>query len=83
MKNNFRNNYKLSNTICPMCEAEDDTQEHLFRCQKIMELLPHNTFNQGISYEDIFENDCDTLFEVAKLLKEIVKIREDWIEHNQ
>ena len=29
VRNNFRNNYKLSNIKCPMCETEDDTQEHL------------------------------------------------------
>ena len=82
VRNNFRNNYKLSNILCPMCETDDDTQEHLFHCQKIRESLPHEVFDRGISYEDIFDSNCDTLLEVAKLLKEIVKIREDWSENN-
>ena len=65
-----------------MCETDDDTQEHLFHCQKIRESLPHEVFDRGISYEDIFDSNCDTLLEVAKSLKEIVKIREDWSENN-
>ena len=83
VRNNFRNNYKLSNINCPMCETEDDTQEHLFHCKKIMELLPQDLLNHGVSYDDIFTNNCDTLLKTTKLLKEIVKIREKWTEDNQ
>ena len=82
VRNNFRNNYVLSNILCPMCEETDDTQEHLFQCRKIRELLPLEVFNQGFSYEDIFANDCDTLLGVARLLKQIVNIREQWSENN-
>ena len=80
VKNNFRNNYKQSNLSCPLCEMEVDTQEHLFECQQIRELLPCNINNQRIVYENIFSNDCDILLEVAKLLKRIVKIREDLMD---
>ena len=82
VKNNFRNNYKLTNILCPMCVAEDDTQEHLFQCQKVKELLPCDSLNQGITYEDIFTNNCDKLLDVANLLKEVVKIRDDWSKDN-
>ena len=59
---------------------EVDTQEHLFECQQIRELLPCNINNQRIDYENIFSNNCDILLEVAQLLKRIVKIREDLMD---
>ena len=48
-----------------------------------MELLPQDLLNHGVSYDDIFTNNCDTLLKTTKLLKEIVKIREKWTEDNQ
>ena len=72
MKNNFRNNYKQSNLLCPMCELTDDTQEHLFECTSIKEEIHYN----NVHYNDIFSNNIDTLLNAAKMLKKIVDIRE-------
>ena len=69
VKNNFRNNYCNTNIICPLCNKEEDNQEHLFRCEKIrMNDL------QG-EYKDIFSNNVDTLHNVALKLKKIVEKR--------
>ena len=71
VKNNFRNNYKNTNILCPLCEEKDDTQEHLFACKD----LNHVTEND-CKYEDIFSNEIEVLLNVAKNLKEIVGLRE-------
>ena len=70
VKNNFRNNYKNTNILCPLCEMEDDTQEHLFQCEKLI----CNTA-VGCTYEDIFSDNNDVLLNVAVKLKKIVEWR--------
>ena len=73
VRNNFRNNYKQTNTLCPLCEVEEDSQQHLFHCSVI-----HNqTQRPTTAYEDIFSIDSDTLLMVAKDLKGIVAAREE------
>ena len=48
---NLRMNYKTSHTdtTCPLCTAEPDTQEHLFKCCKL-------SHPQIFSYSKIFSN---------------------------
>jgi predicted KAP-like P-loop ATPase len=38
--------------VCPLCHKDDDTQEHLFSCEKITTNESSNTFN----YEYIFSS---------------------------
>ena len=69
VKNNFRNNYRNTNILCPLCEKSDDTQEHLFSCKSINQQCKHQ-------YNDIFSEDIDTLLGVARELKELVEARD-------
>ena len=71
VKNNFRNNYKNTNIICPLCQMEDDTQEHLFQCVKIRS--SHSSNNS--KHEDIFSKNINDLLRVATELKKLVEIR--------
>ena len=70
VKNNFRNNYKNSDLLCPICGNEDDSQEHMFICEPIRE-----KYDPQYKFEDIYSNDADTLLGVAKDLKMIVETR--------
>ena len=72
VKNNFRNNYINTNTLCPVCNDEEDTQEHLFECKQVMERCKGN---KEFKYQDIFSDNNDTLLGVSLLLKELVDIR--------
>ena len=74
VKNNFRNNFRNTNTFCPLCELHNDTQQHIFECTKIMEI-----HNQDINHnhEDVFSSDTETLLEVSQTLMELVKIRDN------
>ena len=69
VKNNFRNNYKNMDILCPLCEKEDDKQEHLFQCAKI------DMKNIEGEYIDIFSMDIDSLYNVAIKLKKLVEKR--------
>ena len=69
VKNNFRNNYCNTNIICPLCNKEEDNQEHLFQCEKI------GMIDLQGEYEDIFSDNVDTLHNVALKLKKIVEKR--------
>ena len=79
VRNNFRNNYKESDILCPLCKSNNDTQEHLFDCTSIQEVLPEDSQQQGV-YSDIFTNDTELLIKVAKKIREIVAIREELLE---
>ena len=73
VKNNFRNNYRNTNIACPLCEVNEDTQEHIFKCYK---LRRGYSGRLNCCYEDIFSGDCDTLLKVAAALRELTQIRE-------
>jgi hypothetical protein len=73
VKNNFRNNYKNTNILCPLCQHVDDSQEHLFECPKIKETYDRNVYCE---YDDIFSQDTEKLYTVACELKELIEIRE-------
>ena len=80
VKNNFRNNYKNTNTLCPLCEKENDDQEHVFVCEKIVQQYGRHIFNK---YTDIFSDDIDTLFNVAIILKDLVDVREQLLSSDE
>ena len=77
VKNNFRNQYRATNILCPLCKRSEDSQEHLFECSEIRQTLSINHQPSNISHNDIFTNDCNKLLQVAQLLKAIISIRED------
>ena len=70
---NFRNNYKNTNILCPLCQHVDDSQEHLFECPKIRETYDRNVYCE---YDDIFSQDTEKLYAVACELKELIAVRE-------
>ena len=71
VKNNFRNNYRNTNIICPLCEISDDTQEHIFRCYQLKK-----SYTVKFKPEDIYSNNSVTLLQVAKELKQLTNIRQ-------
>ena len=72
VKNNFRNNYRNTNILCPVCEQHDDTQDHLIKCVKVREIYGKDITNK---IEDIYSSNEDTLYNVAKILKDLEEIR--------
>ena len=58
VKNNFRNNYINTNTLCPLCEEHEDDQNHLFQCEKIKSVY---TKPINCKIDDIFSDDENLL----------------------
>ena len=79
VKNNFRNNYKQTNILCPLCKVHEDSQPHLFECTVILQQLQNKIVTK---YDDIFSSDTDTLLNVSKELKKIVTVREELQEED-
>ena len=79
VKNNFRSNYVNTDTLCPVCKVEEDTQEHLFKCEKIVDNVDEN---KNCVYEDIFSDDPEKLLNVGFVLKDLIEIRERLLEIN-
>ena len=77
VRNNFRNNYIKSNTLCPLCCSAEDSQEHLMECHFITNNYNNN---KNCIYDDIFSDDNDKLYNIAILMKEAIEIRNTLIE---
>ena len=77
VKNNFRNNYRNANILCPLCDKHNDDQEHLLLCETI---LQHHGEKISSQIEDIFSEDEDTLYNITKTLSAVVKIRQNLLE---
>ena len=77
VRNNFRNNYRQTNILCPLCEESEDSQQHIFSCNVLRNRISAPTTSK---YEDIFSSDINTLLVVAKELKVFVETRETIIE---
>ena len=70
VKNNFRNNYRNTDLLCPVCREEDDSQEHLFSCKPIRQI-----YVASHKCEDIYSSNANTLLDVAKDLKNLADAR--------
>ena len=77
VKNNFRNNYRNSNILCPLCQQSDDTQEHIFECRNIISQYGKQCTFQ---YTDIYSENIDILLGVALELKNLVDIRQKLLD---
>ena len=71
----FRANFPFySDQNCQFCETEEDTQEHILKCEVI---YPTNTRNSSIEYGDIFSEDVDRQAAITQLYATLIERRED------
>ena len=73
VKNNFRNNYINTNLTCPLCQQQQDDQQHIFECITIRQQHNKTIIH---SHDDIYSEDTDTLLSVAREIQQLVKLRE-------
>ena len=72
VKNNFRKMYKHVSLKCKLCDAADESQEHLYQCEVLTKVIGQRNYN----YEHMFSNNLEHLYDIAKKTKELVKIRD-------
>ena len=61
---NFKNKY--SDTLCPLCMADQDTQQHLMVCSVLEE---PDVVQEVPLYEELFQNDTKKISQIAIILK--------------
>ena len=71
VRNNFRNMY-ASDAKCPLCQEGCDTQEHLLKCETLLEAYGKPVL---VEYEDIFSKNTDALLKVTITLNELIEMR--------
>ena len=80
VKNNFRKNYVNTNLTCPLCQQQQDDQQHIFECITIKQKHKNSITH---SHDDIYAEDTDTLLSVAREIQQLVNIREFILHHDE
>ena len=71
----FKTNFPFyTETICPHCGKEEDSQEHCMKCEVI---YPKSTRNNDIEYSDIFNDDVVKQSAVTHLVASLIERGED------
>ena len=62
---------------CSLCQdkSEEESEEHLLNCIKILENLDDPTESENATYSDIFSNNLDDQVKITKIFAKIVKTR--------
>ena len=82
-KINFKNRYKDTDVLCPLCEDSEDSQQHMLKCEEIRKKLKSNAVTQNkIEYNDLFK-DCIKQKYCTEMFKEILEIRKKFEEDNR
>ena len=72
IKLNFKNQY-TENTLCPICERAEDTQEHVGCCPVLLGIKPQATLPL---YENIYGN-VHQQKEVAQIYLQLLQLRDE------
>lgn len=74
VKYNFKNMFK-EDTLCPLCQKHNDSQEHLLSCEKI-----HETPIITTRYMDLFSKNIKMQLQIFKALEESWDKRKKLVE---
>ena len=64
-------------TKCPVCLIEDDTQEHLFKCTKLNNILPSC---KEYEHDDIFSNNLEKIEKILNIADTNLRKRENILD---
>ena len=77
-KTNFKGLY--NNYMCDLCDQEEETQEHLFRCT---EILKRKVEIERNDYEKIFNGTIHDQILMTRIFRENMKIRDEILKDRQ
>ena len=73
LKCNYRGKYLNTDTLCPVCVSEQDTQAHLLECSELSE---ENEIVRGsVKYENLFSECLSEKVDVLRIMKDRFKRR--------
>ena len=72
-----KNNYKSGqdDLLCPLCQATEDTQEHVLSCPVIARRVKIVSRQDDVKYENIFSSDIKKQAAVTRLFMKLWKVR--------
>ena len=65
IKSNYQGKY--SNLNCPICDSQQDTQQHLLQCQKLKD--ENEIIKQIPDYDDLFGANLDSKIMISRIIK--------------
>ena len=74
---NFKNKY--SDTLCPLCKADQDTQQHLMVCSVLEE---PDVVREVPLYEELLQNNTKKISQIATILKRKFERRQELMKNN-
>ena len=76
VKNNFKNSFDDDIHLCPLCESDEDTQEHLLKCEMMIDDLDAN-----LNYDDIFGQNTKKQRKTVENLQKAMNQRKQMMEN--
>ena len=70
---NVKNNFGVK-VSCPICYKENDSQEHMFTCEKL------NETSEIFDYNTIFSNNSEQFTRAAQMCRKFYRKREKLIK---
>ena len=72
-----KNNYKSGqdDLLCPLCQATEDTQEHVLSCPVIACRVKIVSRQDDVKYENIFSSDIKKQAAITRLFMKLWKVR--------
>ena len=81
VKCNYKGRYLNSNTLCPVCMKQEDTQAHILECN---ELDGENELVVGTAnYQHLFSDSLSEMIKTARILRSRYKRRKDIMKKRQ
>ena len=75
-KDNFKNRYKDTDLLCPLCLVANDTQQHMLECNVLGERVKTKKVTRNkVVYKDIFDDDHMKQKDVTEIFMELLDIR--------
>ena len=82
-KENFKQKYLYSNTLCTLCQLESENQQHILRCKVIQSKFQSDELSsENPNYEDIFSCNLKKQKQITALFLTLFKIKENILEEN-
>ena len=73
---NFRNKYIQTHTRCPICDMENDDQQHILTCNVIQKYhKSQDITKESVKYEDLFSENINKQKAITALYVQLFDIR--------
>ena len=81
-KENFKQKYLSSNLLCPLCNAENESQQHLLTCKAILsKLKTEEITKEEVKYEHLFSSNVSKQKVITVVYTQLFEVREKLKQH--